>query len=334
MISVIVPIYNVEKYLPACMDSILEQSYKDIEIIMVDDGATDSCPAICDEYAKKDARIHVIHQENGGLSAARNAGLAASKGEYIIHVDSDDFFISRDAIQVMYDLLIKEDADMCITNYVSVTEDGEIIPEIGITSHEQINKDFNRNEYKVIDEKAFWDWKVFRRDRIRDTVVWGRIYKRHICEEVLMPVGVFFEDERVIYDTIHICNKIVVSDYITMGYRQRSGSFMHLDFSEKNMSKAESVILEIEKLEARGWYEYSLPLFLDGSSVLVIAYTNRKKVKTDELRNSLYEQYKAQAKKMLKRGGIPTSRRMQLIVFTLSLPLYRLVRNLVSKKKY
>ena len=111
MISVIVPVYNVQDYLPRCIDSILSQSYKDIEIILVDDGSPDDCGRICDEYSQKDSRIVVVHKVNGGLSSARNAGLDIAKGEYISFVDSDDW-LDNHFIENLHNALISTDAQM------------------------------------------------------------------------------------------------------------------------------------------------------------------------------------------------------------------------------
>lgn len=111
MISVIVPIYGVEKFLPNCIESLLHQTYTNLEIILVDDGSKDNCPAICDEYAKKDNRIKVIHKENGGLSSARNAGLKLACGEYISLIDSDDF-VAPNFFEVLLNNAIKNNADI------------------------------------------------------------------------------------------------------------------------------------------------------------------------------------------------------------------------------
>ena len=125
MISIIVPIYNVEKYLSKCIDSILAQTYNDIEVILVDDGSPDNCPMICDEYAQKDNRVIVIHQKNAGVSAARNAGLKAAHGEYIGFVDPDDW-ISSSMYQEMITALERENADLAICGYDYYDEDGNI----------------------------------------------------------------------------------------------------------------------------------------------------------------------------------------------------------------
>ena len=113
LVSIIVPIYKVEPYLRRCLDSIVNQSYTNLEIILVDDGSPDNCPQICDEYASKDNRIKVIHKKNGGLSDARNAGLDICKGEYISFVDSDDW-VDEKYIETLLDLAIKENVDIAI----------------------------------------------------------------------------------------------------------------------------------------------------------------------------------------------------------------------------
>ncbi len=121
VISIIVPVYNAEKYLRKCVDSILQQTYRHIEAILVDDGSPDECPAICDEYAKIDDRVRVIHKENGGVSSARNAGLDAANGEYIVFVDADDY-IDTAYIETLYDDAAKHSADLVCSNNASVRE--------------------------------------------------------------------------------------------------------------------------------------------------------------------------------------------------------------------
>ena len=124
-VSIIIPVYNVEKYLDRCMDSVLNQSLTDFEIIMVDDGSPDNCPAMCDEYARKDARIKVIHKENGGLGFARNSGLDAATGEYVAFIDSDDY-VSLSYIEDLYECAAKNDADAVFSGYCVREMDGSI----------------------------------------------------------------------------------------------------------------------------------------------------------------------------------------------------------------
>ena len=130
LVSIIVPVYNVEKYLDECIQSIISQSFTDIEIILVDDGSTDSCGTKCDAWAEKDKRIKVIHKQNAGLSSARNAGMDIAQGKYIIFVDSDDYWIGDNSLEHLYDTAKKNDADVVRGEYVAVTDNGERIKTI------------------------------------------------------------------------------------------------------------------------------------------------------------------------------------------------------------
>ena len=131
LISVVVPVYNVEKYIDKCINSIINQTYKNLEIILVDDGSPDNCGNICDEYAKKDNRIIVIHKENGGLSDARNTGIEVSKGKYITFIDSDDY-ISDNYVSFLYNLIIEYKADISIGKHYVLYENGEINTATGM----------------------------------------------------------------------------------------------------------------------------------------------------------------------------------------------------------
>lgn len=126
LVSIIIPVYNVEKYLNKCIDSVLNQTYKDLEVILVDDGSTDSSPEICDDYGQKDSRVKVIHKENGGQGEARNFGLDIAKGEYVLFVDSDDY-IAKNTVELTLQRAEKYNADMVIFDYVMVDERGNII---------------------------------------------------------------------------------------------------------------------------------------------------------------------------------------------------------------
>ena len=143
-VSIVVPIYNVEKYLEQCIDSIINQTLKDIEIILVDDGSPDNCPQMCDEYAKKDSRIKVVHKKNGGLSSARNAGIEVATGDYIGFVDSDDY-IELDMYEKMYNIAIENNVDFVMSDYYRVSEEGKILATLdidaGIYDKNKIKKD-------------------------------------------------------------------------------------------------------------------------------------------------------------------------------------------------
>ncbi|PWK93828.1 glycosyltransferase involved in cell wall biosynthesis [Hallerella porci] len=213
LVSIIVPIYKVEPYLRRCLDSIVKQTYTNLEIILVDDGSPDGCPQICDEYAAKDKRIVVIHKENGGLSDARNAGLDICKGEYISFVDSDDW-VSENYIEVMLNIAIKENADISICNHNFVHNDG---------SKKNI----------IFEERTYTKKEALKKIILQQTLPWGaswgKIYKRKIFNKYKFPVGIIHEDDYTSYKFIYEADKIVCIDKTLYNYFQRSDSISKLD---------------------------------------------------------------------------------------------------------
>ena len=184
LLSVIVPVYKVEQYLAKCVDSILEQTVKNIEIILVDDGSPDNCGAICDEYAKKDKRVLAIHQKNGGLSAARNAGLKVASGKYIAFVDSDDWIVPE-MYEVLCNYAYKFDLDMvkCLVKEVNDIGEGSLL----------LPKNKVKNEVLTCNERVCGNLKYYF-EGVLWTIACNGIYKREIALKVLFPDGLCFED--------------------------------------------------------------------------------------------------------------------------------------------
>lgn len=179
LISVIVPIYNVEKYLHRCVDSILNQTYKNLEIILVDDGSTDSSPQICDEYAQKDKRVVVIHKQNGGLSSARNAGLDVAKGNYIGFVDSDDF-IATDMYESLINVITSQTNTIGNVMYVRSYVSGETSPSI--VPH---NSDENIYAEKYLEELLL---------HVGDVSVCTKLFPKDVIGDLRFPEGILNED--------------------------------------------------------------------------------------------------------------------------------------------
>ena len=181
MISVIVPVYNVERYIRQCVESILEQTYADLEIILVDDGSTDGSGSICDEYKLKDNRVVVIHKCNGGLSEARNAGLDIARGEYIGFVDSDDY-IEPDMYEVLYKNCERYAADLAAARFVKFNTQGEV------------RKNFTEN-IEVFSREEMLRLFIVGDRRYEITMsVWDRLYKRELISDLRFPVGKCYED--------------------------------------------------------------------------------------------------------------------------------------------
>mgnify|MGYP001852550308 CR=1 FL=1 len=211
LITIIIPIYQVQKYIEKCLNSVLEQTYKNIEIILVDDGSTDKCPEICEEYARKDNRIKVIHKKNGGLSDARNAGMKIATGKYIGFVDSDDY-IEKDMYEILYNNLIKTNSDISICNLKNVKE------------NETIEKLENNNE-NIIEYSKQEALKLLIENKIR-SYAWNKLYKKEILDNIQFPVGRKMEDLAVMHKIFEKANKIVYTNKVEYYYLQREDSIL------------------------------------------------------------------------------------------------------------
>ena len=207
-ISVIIPIYNVEKYLKRCIESIIKQTYSNLEIILVDDGSPDGCAKICDEYKNKDERIVVIHKKNGGLSDARNAGLKVATGEIISYIDSDDY-VDLDMYEKMTKAMEEKNADIVVCGTNIDYEDGHTKVKC-----EKEEKSFNREE-ALIELNSF---KSF------DMAVWNKLYKREVVDKIEFPVGKKSEDYFVMYQYFARAKKVVIINQAKYHYFQRSNS--------------------------------------------------------------------------------------------------------------
>ena len=231
LISVIVPIYKVEKFLSRCVTSIMEQSYKNLEIILVDDGSPDECPAICEEFAKKDSRVVVIHKENGGLSDARNIGLDMAKGDFISFVDGDDY-IAPNMFETLITAALTNDADIAICNYIYVDENNCEIKS-KVNRRYATDKKFTRNEFIQELIQPYGGYFV---------VVWNKLYKKNIFKDLRFPIGKQHEDEFVIHYIIDKSDIIVSVKDALYYYLQREGSIMSNNFNVKNLDYGDALI--------------------------------------------------------------------------------------------
>lgn len=222
LISVIVPIYNVEQYLPRCIDSILKQTYRDLEIILVDDGATDRCGSICDSYKEKDCRVKVIHKSNGGLSDARNAGLDQMTGEYVTCIDSDDF-VSPFFVENLWSALEENHCDIASSWFIEY-HDGQVVPT---------SKAVDTQEVEVLAKNEYFE-RLLYQDGV-EVSAWGKLYKSSLYQNVRYPVGKLYEDIPTTYRLIEQANKIAVIPYIDYYYFQRENSIAQTKFSISKM---------------------------------------------------------------------------------------------------
>lgn len=245
LISVIVPIYRVEDYLKRCVDSIINQTYKNLEIILVDDGSTDSCPQICDDYAKQDTRIKVVHKENGGLSDARNAGMKVATGEYISFVDSDDY-IDVDMLNILLDVMIQEDCEIAQCGTVRFY-DGE-------------NAVANKFDYKV----KVYNNKEALKELINDghfvQTVWNKLYKAEVALKLPFRKGKLNEDEFWTYIVFAESKKIAEVTADMYFYLQRSTSIMGESYSIRRLDALQA------KAERQEYLQEKFPELADDAS--------------------------------------------------------------------
>ena len=235
-ISVIVPIYRVEKYLCQCIDSILDQSYRNLEIILVDDGSDDSCPFICDRYAQIDPRIRVLHKKNGGLSDARNAGLDLATGDYIAFVDSDDW-ISLSMYEDLVSVAETEKADVACCSYIRLDD---------VTGKKTEEMRFRRIQTLSGPEAV----KAIFYGQPGNVVVWNKIYRSHLFQHIRFPVGQYHEDNAVLCPTIGQAQRVAFTETVGYFYRSRQGSIMHSGAADKHRRDLEKV-----KEETRRWVD-------------------------------------------------------------------------------
>ena len=224
LLSIIVPVYDVERYLPKCMDSILAQTFTDFELILVDDGSPDNCPALCDATAEKDARVRVIHQKNGGLSAARNAGLDAARGAWIGFVDSDDY-IAPEMYEAMYHAVQSTGADLALCDYAEVDETGAPCQSMHIRLEK---KDFTgRDLLKNATDSTIQP-------------AWNKLYRRDIFAQLRYPEGKLNEDLFLIPEVCLQIQKAVVVPKALYYYVQRGGSIMSGNKTLRHFDAAEA----------------------------------------------------------------------------------------------
>ena len=234
LISVIVPVYKVEAYLDRCVQSIVDQTYRNLEIILVDDGSPDCCGAMCDAWAEKDSRIKVIHKANGGLSDARNVGMAIATGEYLAFVDSDDY-LAPEMYQLLYDRMHLDGSDIAACGVELVFEDG--------TPSRMLTKGggcvLNRKEAMaaIVDES----WLK--------QPVWYKLYKTKLVRDIPFPVGKYHEDVFWSYRAVARAQKVSVFDTPCYFYLQHDGSIMGEGYSLKRLDAIEAKAQRLSFLE-------------------------------------------------------------------------------------
>lgn len=278
-ISIIVPVYKVEAYLSECIESIIHQTYRDLEIILVDDGSPDKCGEICDRYAAKDERIRVIHKKNEGVARARNDGIECAGGDYISFIDSDDW-IAENAYEVLYQGLKQYDADCSVGKCVTVIDkNGVLTPKKSKTS-------------PISCETSL---EAMKRVLLNGSAVWNRLFKREVFLNIRFPLDRINDDEVTALHAYAECKKIVFLDQETYYYRIRPNSITTSSFS---LRKVDCYYNSIDNLD---FVRQVMPELVPCAEykfikAMLYCYMNLKKLKRDpkarEIRKQLHQDIK------------------------------------------
>ena len=220
LISVIVPVYNVEQYLERCVHSVLKQSYHNLEIILVDDGSTDKSGELCDQFKKVDSRITVFHKANGGLSDARNCGLDNATGEWVSFVDSDDW-IHEDYIRNLYELAMANSCEIAVATYCIVKDKVAHV------------KTVKNNTVKIMDKMESLKSLLYQKHFT--TSACAKLFKGELFSEIRFPIGKLYEDVEAIYNVFSLSNQVVFTNEILYYYFQRQTSIVRSAFSLRKM---------------------------------------------------------------------------------------------------
>lgn len=319
LVSVIVPVYKVEEYLDQCVQSIVSQTYSDLEIILVDDGSPDRCGSMCEEWAKKDSRIRVLHKTNGGLSDARNAGLAIATGTCTAFVDSDDW-IAPDFIQTLHDAMVQNDAQIAACDVQTVFPGQK--PDL----------DAGAGNLRICSpEEAIGD--ILQGQGFR-AVAWNKLYKSSLLKGESYPVGKHHEDEFFTYRIYGKAEKLVYVDTPMYFYLQRPGSIMR-SFTIKRLDALEAYLERLEYLKQRFPEMYRKDKFTFCISCAVM-YCQALKLRNSSgsaIRKKIRRLRKQVSVSLKEYRGIPVKQRLYALGTGLCIGMFCRVLNLQNRGK-
>lgn len=321
-ISIIVPVYNTEKYLSRCIDSVINQTFTDFEVLLIDDGSTDNSGKICDEYAEKDSRIKVIHKENGGQAEARNLALDIAKGDYIAFVDSDDY-ISKYYLHILYDNIKKYDADISVCVCEKFTD---ILPtETTTQTHPETYSGKEFTTRCLLDKIPMKPW-----------ILCDKLWHRDCFSEIRMPIGRIYEDNAIVYKILYNAKKIVDCNNKLYFYFQRPESTVNQPFSIKHLDwlfVLNEMSIFFKELNDNTLYKKTIEMYI---SAIVNASHNVQKYVGDKsvvkkLRNNLKVQ--TTIAKQLFPVTIETHPQVYEIISPIYSKIYWTAQNIKNKLK-
>lgn len=302
LISVIVPVYRVEKYLKRCVESIAGQTYQNLEIILVEDGSPDRCGEMCDRFAKEDRRIRVLHQKNGGLSAARNAGIEAAKGAFLAFVDSDDF-IAEDFIAALYEALVSTASEIAQCKYEYVAGN-------------QMTKAKEPGTIRVLTGKQMLV-EMYDYEGAYNVVAWNKLYKSSLFQEIRYPNGKIHEDEATSYRLFYQAERVAFLDRYLYGYFTSPSSITRNEFKRNRLDWAwalEGRMVFYREKEEQELLRLTLKAYIDG---VIALYQNCRSCLPDSSadQKELLKKVKAAKKELKQCGGVSFRTNLGYFVF-------------------
>lgn len=303
-ISIIVPVYNVEKYLKDCLSSILNQTFSNFELILVDDGSQDDSGKICDEFALKDNRIKVIHKENGGQSSARNIGLDIAKGEYIIFVDSDDV-IATNMFEILFNIICETNTDIVTCKYI----------RFFLTTEISINENVNSNRVDILNTDTIMK-ELVNNEKVNFSPC-AKIYKKELFNSLRFQEGIIFEDMQLLYQLWATIEKAAITDSILYFYRNNPTSTLNSKYNSKHLIEYE-IRKDIYEFYQKDYPKYSYNFYVNWMFSSVLMYV---RITHNEYKNkSNYKYLLNFDKKILKK----CNKKDLMASVKLSLRLYRI----------
>ena len=317
-ISIVVPIYNTDQYLHRCIDSILNQTFKDFEVILVDDGSTDNSGKICDEYEIKDSRVRVIHQENQGVAEAQNTGVENSVGEFVGIVNSDDF-IEDDMYRILYENALKFSADISICKHNQVS--GEAREDYKVTNNTIV---FNN-------EEAF---ECLFTNKYFASHSWDKLCKRKLFEGVRFPSGKIYEDMFTTYRLFEKADCVVYTDYIGYNYFQREDSILHSDFTDSDLDYIDSYdkIFDV----AREKYPNSIDTIKSAyvvANMAILSLAYQSGYKDPKITSEIQQNVRHNVKHVYDKSQVPFRTKAGATIVSLNRDLYYMLIKLKQRLK-
>ena len=323
MISVIIPVYNCGAYLTRCVDSLRQQTYEDLEIILVDDGSTDDTPALCDQLAAGDRRIAVYHRANGGVSSARNAGLAAATGDYVTFADADDY-VAPDHIMNLYNTMLRHGCDVAICSYLTESEEKCSRPTIGDTNgYREVCYHHDSAVCELLAGGAVGGY------------VWNKLYRRELLEGVTFESGVkILEDLLFNYEVFRRVKTAVFTDAKSYHYIQRGQSAMHRGFGPEHISMVETARRLRDDTAAYGGELADAGKGLLATTILWVVDVMAEYGPYDKERVKQYRaEFKLLRRTYLRLRRVPLSYRASAIFFSMGYRVFQISVKAVRKLK-